>query len=204
MTTNNSLKQYLAANPFELFAEWFAAGEQSEPINANAITLATIAADNMPQARTVLLKGHSPHGFVFYTNTESRKGRALQNTAKAAILFYWRALGRQFSAEGEITQLSAAETEPYYRSRPRGSQIGAWASAQSRPLASYDDLRAVVAAKEEEFAGRTPPLPPHWRGYCLQPRRMEFWQEGEFRLHQRLEFARNGEAGDWRARLLQP
>lgn len=202
MEKDDTFEKLRAAEPFALFADWYAAGAKAEAINPDAVTLATVGADNMPQARTVLLKSHSSRGFVFYTNCESRKGCALQHAPRAAMLFYWRTLGRQFSAEGDVRRLSADETAPYYHSRPRQSRIGAWASAQSRPLKALADFHAAVAAKEKEFADGDPPLPPHWRGYCLQPRRMEFWQEGAFRLHRRLEFLHTSDG--WRSQLLQP
>ena len=188
--------------PLELFAQWFGEARRAEKINPEAMTLATVAADGTPQARTVLLKEFSEAGFVFYTNCESRKGTALRQTPRAALLFYWRELGRQISMEGAVQQMSAEETRPYFESRPRDSRIGALASAQSRPLAALADFRAAVAAAEAQHTGQEPPLPPYWRGFRLSPQRFEFWQEGEFRLHRRIAFLPAG-AG-WRGELLQP
>lgn len=185
-----------AARPMRVFEDWLAAGRQTEKINPESLTLATVGQDGMPQARTVLLKGVSDAGLVFYTNRESRKGEALRRTAKAAMLFYWRALARQVSIEGAVRELSAAQTQPYFDSRPLGSRIGAVVSQQSRPLESLAAFRAAVADCEKQRAGAPPALPPYWRGFVLRPRRIEFWSEGEFRRHRRMVFTRADDAAD--------
>lgn len=197
------LQDYLNDSPHRLFDEWFASAAAGEGQDVNAMSLATVDAAGMPQLRTVLLKAHSGGEFVFYTNSESRKGQALKSHPRAALLFFWRAQRRQVSVEGHVRQLSGEESAPYYHSRPRASRIGAWASAQSRPLESVRVLQERMAEKTAEFDGREPPIPPYWRGFCLRPARIEFWQEGEHRLHQRLAFVR-GEGGGWRGELLQP
>lgn len=169
------------------------------------MSLATVDAGGMPQARTVLLKAHQDGVFVFYTNSESRKGQALALHPRAALLFFWRGVRRQVLVEGAVHQLSEEETAPYYHSRPRTSRIGAWASAQSRPLDSLRQLQQQVEERTAEFAGGEPPVPPHWRGYALRPQRIEFWQEGNARLHQRLAFVRRPHGADgWHSTLLQP
>ena len=193
-----------ALDPFAIFADWFAAAKQAEPINPEAMSLATLSPNGMPQARTVLLKSFSAAGFVFYTNAESRKGQALQHTARAALLLYWRQIKRQISAEGEIRQLSAEETLPYFQSRPRDSRINALASQQSQPLKNFSDLDDAVAAANRAHPRDDVPLPPTWRGYCLSPLRLEFWQEGSFRLHRRLEFCRTTTNSAWQTAFLQP
>lgn len=201
--TDAEFEALRTVSPFDIFCEWFAVGERSEPVNPNAMTLATVDESGMPQARTVLLKSYSKDGFIFYTNSKSRKGEALACHPKAALLFYWRSVGRQILIEGDVRRMTAAETEPYFHSRPLGSRIGVWASAQSRPLASFADFYAAIADRRHEFAGDSPPLPPYWRGYIVVPTRIEFWQEGEYRLHRRLAFERRG-SQEWQASLLFP
>lgn len=191
--------------PGEVFAEWFALAREREKINPEAAALATVGEDGAPQARTVLLKRFGPDAFVFFSNSQSRKGRALAANPRAALLFYWRALGRQASVAGAVVELPRAETAAYFRTRPRDSQIGAWASAQSRPLESVAALKSAVAQREREFADAADiPLPPEWSGYQLAPTRMEFWREGAFRLHRRAVFVRAAAAGPWSGQLLQP
>ena len=193
-----------ARHPAEVFAEWFALARQAETINPEAASLATVAKDGAPQLRTVLLKQFAPDSFVFFTNNQSRKGRALAENPVAAMLFYWRAIGRQAALEGGVSELSREETGAYFKTRPRDSQIGAWASAQSQPLQSLSELQDAVSRREKEFAEAGDiPLPPHWSGFRIAPVRMEFWREGEFRLHRRIVFDK-GEGGEWRAQLLQP
>ena len=189
--------------PLEIFAEWFALARESEAVNPEAAALATADQDGQPQARIVLMKQFSAGGFVFFTNNQSRKALALAQNPRAALLFYWRALGRQASLEGPVAEIPRAQTEAYFKTRPRDSQIGAWASQQSRPLRAAADLQSAIAAREKEFAGKAPPPPPHWSGFCLRPERIEFWREGAFRLHRRAAFSRD-EGGQWRGQLLQP
>jgi len=194
-------------DPFDLFSAWFADAERSEPNDANAMTLATATAAGVPSARMVLLKGvdgreASVRGFVFYTNLESRKGGELLANPNAALCFHWKSLRRQIRIEGGVTPVDDQEADAYYHSRPRGSQIGAWASAQSRPLTSRGELVKQVA----KVAARHPigeiPRPPHWSGFRLAPRRMEFWRNRQFRLHDRLVYAAT-ESG-WRTERLYP
>ena len=189
-------------NPITLFGEWLADAERVERINHNAAVLATIGAGEMPQARTILLKEYGRGGLVFFTNRESRKGLALRARARAALVFYWRQLGRQVVVEGDVREISRARTAAYFRTRPRTSQIGAWISRQSQPIGDYDELATAAALFGKNFSDKSPSPPPHWGGFCLRPRRMEFWLEGRGRLHQRLlfEHSRRG----WYNTLLQP
>ena len=191
------------ANPLTLFADWFAEAKSAEPVDPNAMALATVDADGQPSVRMVLLKDYDERGFVFYTNLESRKGRALAANPVAALLFYWKALGRQIRIEGPASPVAAAEADEYYNSRPRGSRIGAWASVQSRPLDSRSALKAQVKAVEDRFAGDAPiPRPPHWSGTRITPQRIEFWHEGEFRLHSRIVYTRT--ENGWERTMLNP
>ena len=199
------LENYKAHSPLTMFDEWYQAAAEQEGRDYNAMSLATVAADGMPQARTVLLKAREGGEFVFYSNSESRKGQALQARPLAALLFFWRVARRQVLIEGTVRKMSSAASAPYYQTRPRGSRIGAWASAQSRPLSSYAQLQQQVAEKNAEFSSREDiPIPPYWRGFSLCAVRIEFWQEGEARLHQRLAFTRDTDSDAWRAELLQP
>lgn len=175
-------------NPWELFAAWFAEAEKAEPSYPNAMTVATVGDDGYPATRTLLMKDFTPEGITFYTNRESRKGGHLAVHRTASITFYWKSLQRQIHAEGDVVWVDDATSDAYFSTRPRGSQIGAWASAQSRPLATRAELEDRVRALEDTYAGRDVPRPPHWGGYCLKPHRMEFWQEREFRLHDRFVF----------------
>lgn len=190
--------------PMEIFAEWFAAAGAAGIGEPEAMTLATAGADGAPQARTVLLKGFSEEGFVFFTHRGSRKGRCLSENPRAALLFYWEALQRQASAEGPVSALDDERTAAYFNSRPLRSRIGAWASRQSQPVESPAAFAEQMRQAEAKFAGQDPPLPPHWGGFVLSPRRMEFWNAGEFRLHRRLEFRRESEEGAWTRAFLQP
>ena len=199
-------------DPFAWFAEWMAEAEAREPSDANAMTLATVDSDGMPSARMVLLKGvdgadadPSARGFVFYTNLESRKGLALRANPRAALLFHWKSLRRQIRIEGDISPVSDAEADAYFASRARGSQIGAWASDQSRPLPDRFALEKRVAAFTAKFHIGTVPRPPHWSGFRLVPVRIEFWQDGQFRLHDRNQYNRAPDApGGWAVRKLYP
>jgi pyridoxamine 5'-phosphate oxidase len=192
------------SDPLALFAEWYAEAEKSEPNDPSALTLATVGPDGTPSARMVLLKGYDPAGFVFYTNYESRKGQQLIAHPKAAMLFHWKSLRRQVRLEGPVTQTTAEEADAYFATRARGSQIGAWASDQSRPLESRFALEKRVA----EFGARhligTVPRPPHWSGFRLQPILIEFWQDQAFRLHDRLEYRRADAGSPWSTQTLYP
>jgi pyridoxamine 5'-phosphate oxidase len=172
-------------------------------LEPNAMVLATIDPDGRPSARTVLLKGVSERGFTFFTNYESRKGRALDEKPIAALVFYWPELERQVCVAGTVTRLSRQESEAYFHSRPRDSQIGAWASAQSVEISSRKQLEAAVRRLESEYAGKPIPLPPFWGGYLLSPNRIEFWQGRASRLHDRFEFRRTSDQS-WTLHRLSP
>jgi len=192
-------------NPFNRFAAWFAEADKSEPNDPNAVAVATVGADGQPSLRMVLLKGFDPSGFVFYTNLESRKGLELRAHPKAALLFHWKSLRRQVRIEGKVASVSDAEADAYYASRPRGSQIGAWASDQSRVLAARFELEKRVALFTAKFAIGEIPRPQHWSGLRLQPHRFEFWQDRAFRLHDRTVYRRDDTAGSiWTIEKLYP
>lgn len=190
-------------SPFDVFAHWLAEAQQKETVNYNAMSLATVTAQGVVQARTVLLKQWSPAGFIFYTNKGSRKGRAMAEHPQVAGLFYWKSCDRQVLIQGSITLLTAQETQDYFQSRPFESQLHASVSQQSRAIESLQVLRDAVEAKRAECADATVlPLPPDWQGYRITPNYIEFWQEGEFRLHKRLAFTH--ENGEWQSQFLQP
>lgn len=176
-----------APDPFDLFGTWLGEAFASEPNDANAMALATVDASGLPNVRMVLLKGHDRNGFVFYTNLESAKGCELAATSKAALLFHWKSLRRQVRIRGGVEAVSAAEADEYFATRPRVSQLGAWASDQSRPAADRTMLAERVAQREAQFDG-TVPRPPHWSGFRVKPLTMEFWRDGEFRLHDRFVY----------------
>lgn len=189
-------------DPISLFRAWMDEATKSEPNDANAMTLATVGADGMPAARMVLLKGVDDGGFVFYTNYESRKGSQLLAHPKAALCFHWKSLRRQVRVEGPVEPVSAVDADAYFASRPRGSQIGAWASRQSRPLQSRFELEKEVARYTAKFGIGAIARPPHWSGFRVRPILIEFWQDKPFRLHDRLVFHRDGAA--WTTERLFP
>jgi pyridoxamine 5'-phosphate oxidase len=191
-----------AAEPFRLFAGWLAEAEKSEPNDATAMALATVDADGLPDVRMVLLKGHDPSGFVFYTNTESDKGRELADQPKAAAVFHWKSLRRQVRIRGPVNRVGDAEADAYFASRPRDSRIGAWASQQSRPLESRFALEKAVAVQAARFPFGEIPRPPYWTGFRIVPVAMEFWQDKPFRLHDRVRF-RLADKG-WERQRLYP
>ena len=193
----------MAADPHALFDAWFAEAQASEPNDAEAMTLATAAADGRPSARIVLLKGHDRRGFVFYTNSQSRKGGELAANPHAALLFHWKSIRRQVRIEGGVEPASADEANAYFATRARDSQLGAWASDQSRPLDSRAAFEARYEAVKAEYEGREVPRPPHWWGYRLNPGRIEFWSDRPHRLHERRLFTR-GPDGRWTVSLLYP
>jgi pyridoxamine 5'-phosphate oxidase len=187
--------------PIELFARWFAEAAAKEP-EPNAMSVATVAAGGAPSARMILLKGVDDRGFVFYTNLDSRKAAELSENPYVALCFHWKSLGRQVRVEGVVEAVSEREADAYFATRPRESQLGAWASDQSRPLASRSVLDERVAAVEKRFARGPIPRPPHWSGYRVLPSRVEFWEAQPFRLHDRLVYLRDGNA--WRSERLYP
>lgn len=189
-------------DPFTLFGQWFEEAVASEINDPDAIALASVDKNGMPSVRMVLLKEWSADGFVFYTNYESRKSGELLATEKAAFCMHWKSLRRQVRVVGPVSQVPAAQSDAYFNTRGRCSQIGAWSSAQSQPLASRDELAAAVAATEARFP-ETVPRPSHWGGYCIAPQEIEFWADGEHRLHDRFRFTGNG-AGGWDIQRLNP
>lgn len=191
----------LPDDPFALFSSWMEEAEAGEPHDANAMALATTGPGG-PSVRMVLLKDVSKGGFVFYTNAESRKGEDLVSGSEAALLFYWKSLRRQIRVEGPVTRVSDGEADIYFASRPRGSQIGAWASLQSRPLPDREDLDRRTRTFEEKFAGGDVPRPPHWYGWRVTPRHFEFWIDRRDRLHERYTYAPTGEG--WAKGMLYP
>jgi pyridoxamine 5'-phosphate oxidase len=184
----------VAEDPIALFGDWLAKAVEAEPNDANAMSLATVDADGLPDVRVVLLKGFDERGFVFYTNANSAKGEQLRGQGKAALCFYWKSLRRQIRVRGEVEVVSGAESDAYFASRARGSRIGAWASDQSSPVPGREDLLARNAEMEARFAGQDVPRPENWHGWRVKPESIEFWQNGAFRLHDRIVFRKDGEA----------
>ena len=192
----------MADDPFALFDSWYAEARDSEINDSNAMALATVDAAGQPSVRMVLLKGHGPDGFVFYTNRESRKAGDLAAVPKAALLFHWKSLRRQIRIEGAVSRASDAESDAYFASRGRDSQLGAWASDQSRALDSRATFEARFDDAKARFEGGAVPRPPHWGGYRVTPHAIEFWQDRAHRLHERRLFTRAGDA--WNEGLLFP
>jgi pyridoxamine 5'-phosphate oxidase len=189
-------------DPIERFQEWFREAEQAGVEVPEAMTLATAGVDGVPSARMVLLKGADDEGFVFYSGYVSRKAGELEQNPRAALVFYWRPLGKQVRVEGPVERVSEGESAAYFATRPRGSQLAAWASQQSQPLESREELERRYAELEREYDGREVPRPPHWGGFRLQPDAIEFWEHRENRLHDRFRYTRAREG--WTAELLSP
>jgi len=198
--------EFTAENPFALFGDWFAEATKSEINDPNGMALATVDPDGMPSCRMVLLKDWDERGFVFYTNLESRKGRALETHPRAGLLFHWKSLRRQVRIQGPVEPVNETEADAYFQSRPRASRIGAWASQQSRPLESRFALEKKVAQLTAQYGLGEIPRPEYWSGFRVLPVHIEFWKDGAFRLHDRLTFTRDDPRGadGWRTARLYP
>jgi pyridoxamine 5'-phosphate oxidase len=190
--------------PFKLFAEWLKDAEGSEINDPNAVALATVDEDGLPNVRMVLLKGFDSDGFVFYTNFESQKGREILGQKKAAMCFHWKTLRRQVRVRGPVEIVTEEEADAYFQTRARGSRIGAWASKQSRPLESRFALERAVAEYTARYAIGEIPRPPYWSGFRIKPVSIEFWKDQNFRLHDRIEFRRKATEGDWQKIRMYP
>jgi len=191
-----------ATDPFVLFDDWFESAKRSELNDPNAMALATATPDGKPSVRIVLMKRRDARGFSFFTNGESRKGEELRHNSQVALCFHWKSRQRQIRVEGTVSELPAAEVDEYFSQRHRMSQIGAWASQQSRPLASREELIALTREYEKKFPDDVP-RPPYWTGFVVKPDVMEFWQECEYRLHDRFTFTANPD-GTWSRQRLNP
>lgn len=208
MKTDQERSAISGSDPFALFGEWFSEACRHEPGDPEAVALATATADAAPSVRMVLMKGHGAHlgaggGFIFYTNSHSRKGGELLANPQAAMLFHWKSLRRQIRIEGTIAPVDEAAADAYFASRSRDSQLGAHASDQSAALASRAVLLARIARTAAQYLGQPVPRPPHWTGFCLTPHAIEFWLDRPFRIHERRRFIRSA-GSDWTSELLYP
>ncbi|NLR95261.1 pyridoxamine 5'-phosphate oxidase [Rhizobium sp. P38BS-XIX] len=190
--------------PFTLFAAWLREAETTEPNDPNAVALATVDKDGLPNVRMVLLKGFDSDGFVFYTNFESQKGQEILSQKKAAMCFHWKSLRRQVRLRGLVEVVTDKEADEYYKTRARGSRIGAWASKQSRPLEGRFALEKSVAEYTARYAIGDIPRPPYWSGFRIRPLSIEFWHDRQFRLHDRIEFRRDMPEGAWQKVRMYP
>jgi pyridoxamine 5'-phosphate oxidase len=207
VATENSDDAIPGTDPFAIFEDWFAEAQASEPNDPNAMALATATPGAAPSVRMVLLKGHGPDGFVFYTNFESRKGGELAANPQVALLFHWKSLRRQIRIEGTIAEVTPAEADAYFASRHPESRLGSAASDQSRPLPSRETYLARVEALRAQYPDGNVPRPAHWSGYRVTPHAIEFWQDRTYRLHERRRFVRSGSgagSGNWSSSLLYP
>ena len=193
-----------ADEPLRLFAAWMEEATRKEPADPNAMTLATVDEDGLPNARMVLLKGVDERGFVFYTNTDSPKGQELDAAGKAALVFHWKSLNKQVRVRGKVERVADTEADDYFASRARLAQIGAWASKQSAPLESRLAFEKAIALYTAKYAIGKVPRPPQWSGYRIVPLIIEFWQDRPFRLHDRIEFRRSEKGGAWSKTCLYP
>ena len=193
-----------AEEPFGLFAAWFEEAVKSEPNDPNAMALATVDPDGLPDVRMVLLKGYDADGFVFYSHIDSAKGRELAATPKAALLFHWKSLRRQVRIRGTVSRVTDAEADAYFATRPKQAQIGAWASKQSQPLESRMAFEKAIALNAAKYAIGDVPRPLGWSGWRIAPQAMEFWHDRPFRLHDRVEFRRTAPDAAWAKVRLYP
>ncbi len=193
-----------SADPLALFEAWFAEAKTAEPNDPEAMALATVDATGLPDVRVVLMKEADARGFVFYTNEQSAKGGELAATPKAALVMHWKSIRRQVRVRGPVERVSAAEADAYFASRSRPSQIGAWASDQSRPLDRRETFEARVAEVEKRFNGKEVTRPPHWGGYRIVPVQIEFWMDRPYRLHDRVRFTRDAPGSAWSGTRLYP
>lgn len=191
-------------NPITAFVAWLSEAEKKEINDPNAMSVATVDDIGMPNVRVVLLKGVNDDGFVFYTNLESAKSNELSSSHKAALCFHWKSLNRQVRVRGKVEQVCDEDADQYYASRSRGSQIGAWASKQSTPLSDRETLEARVKEFEEKFADQKVPRPTYWSGWLIKPQEIEFWQDGDFRLHHRIVYRRSNDTSEWQTTRLFP